>query len=87
LPLPSSQLDSSGRIADGRTLFIEHPGNRLEVFGIDVQSGEKRLWNTFELADPAGVRMMGFMATRDARSYAYGYFRVLDELYLAEGLK
>lgn len=73
--------------ADGRTLFTAHGGNHLEVFAIDVQSGERQLWRTFELPDPAGVRLMGFVITRDARSYAYGYMRFLDELYLVEGLK
>jgi len=57
------------------------------VFAIDVQSGEKKLWRSFELPDPAGVRLMGFVITRDARSYAYGYIRIVDELYLVEGLK
>jgi hypothetical protein len=37
--------------------------------------------------DPAGVRVFDFVVTRDARSYAYGYLRILDELYLVEGLK
>jgi len=73
--------------ADGRTLLVSHPGRRLEVFGIDVQSGKRRLWKTFEVPDPAGVRASNFIATRDARSYAYGYMRILDELYLVEGLK
>ena len=73
--------------ADGRTLFVSHGGTRLDVFGIDVQSGARRLWKTFEVPDPAGVRVSDFMITRDARSYAYGYMRFLDELYLVEGLK
>jgi eukaryotic-like serine/threonine-protein kinase len=73
--------------ADGRTLFVSHGGTRLEVFGIDVRSGARRLWKTFEAPDPAGVRVSDFMITRDARSYAYGYMRFLDELFLVEGLK
>jgi Tol biopolymer transport system component len=73
--------------ADGRTLFVSHEGTHLDVFGIDVQSGERRLWRTFEVPDPAGVRVSNFLVTRDARSYAYGYLRILDELYLVEGLK
>jgi Tol biopolymer transport system component len=73
--------------ADGRTLFVDRWGVRLEVFGIDVQLGKRQLWKTFEVPDPAGVRGMAFVVTRDARSYAYGYARVLDELYLVEGLK
>ncbi len=73
--------------ADGRTLFISHEGTHLDVFGIEVQSGKRELWKTFEVPDPAGVRMSNFITTRNARSYAYGYLRTLDELYLVEGLK
>ena len=73
--------------ADGRTLFLSRRGNRLDVFSIDVQSGTRQLWKTFEVPDPAGVTMPGFIVTRDGRSYVYGYIRSLDELYLVEGLK
>ncbi len=73
--------------ADGRTLFTHRPGTRLDVFSIDVQSGERRLWKTFEVPDPAGAYISTFVVTRDARSYTYGYMRILDELYLVEGLK
>jgi len=75
--------------ADGRTLFVSqlYRGPRLDVFGIDVESGRRRLWKTFEVPDPAGVGVATFIITRDARSYAYVYERILDELYLVEGLK
>ncbi len=73
--------------ADGRTLFVSHEGRRLDVSTIDVQSRESKPWRSFEVPDPAGVRLSGFIITRDARSYAYGYMRFLDELYLVEGLK
>jgi len=73
--------------ADGRTLFLSRGGVRLDVFGIDVQSGERKLWKTFEVPDPAGVAMISCLITRDGQSYAYGYLRALDELYLIEGLK
>jgi dipeptidyl aminopeptidase/acylaminoacyl peptidase len=72
---------------DGRTLFVYGLGERLDVFGVDVGTGEKRLWRTFELPDPAGASIGSFAVTRDARSYAYGYLRFLDELYLVEGLR
>jgi len=72
---------------DGRTAFISHAGTRLDVFSIDIQSGERKLWKTFEVPDPAGVRVSNFIITRDARSYAYGYMRFLDELFLVEGLR
>jgi Tol biopolymer transport system component len=73
--------------ADGRTLFIAHAGTRLDVSAIDVQSSERRPWRTFEVPDPAGIWVWGLVMTRDARSYAYSYMRILDELYLVTGLK
>jgi WD40 repeat protein len=73
--------------ADGQTLLVSDEGTHLDVFGIDVQSGKRQLWKTFEVPDPAGVRVVSFRVTPDARSYAYGYLRILDELYLVEGLK
>jgi Tol biopolymer transport system component len=72
---------------DGRKLFVSRRGLHLDVFSVDIQSGERRLWKTFEAPDPAGVDVAAFALTRDARGYAYGYMRVLDELYLVEGLK
>ena len=46
-----------------------------------------RPWKTFELPDPAGARIGRILITLDARSYAYGYVHVLEELYMVEGLK
>jgi WD40 repeat protein len=79
--------DLSQWSADGRTLYISCRGNPLEVFSFDLQSGKRQLWRTFELPDPAGAVIATFLVTRDARSYAYGYLRFLNELYLVEGLK
>jgi Tol biopolymer transport system component len=90
-PRSVGRLDSQDEVsqwsADGRTLFVGRPGVRLDVFGVDVQSGARRLWKTFEVPDPAGVHMLAVLITRDARSHAYAYLRFLDELYLVEGLK
>ncbi len=73
--------------ADGRTLFVSRRGVRLDVFRIDVQTGKRQLWRSFELPDPAGAQLSSFLVTPDGRSYAYVYLRTLDELYLVEGLK
>ena len=74
-------------ISDGRTLLVSRRGVRLEVFAIDVQSGERKLWKIFEVPDPAGVTVITCLVTPDGRGYAYGYMRSLDELYLVKGLK
>ncbi len=90
-PRPVAKLspreDVSQWSADGRTLFVSRVGIHLDVFSIDVRSGERKLYRSFEVPDPAGVQVSNFIITRDARSYAYGYIRFLDELFLVEGLK
>jgi Tol biopolymer transport system component len=73
--------------ADGGTLFVSRRGTRLDVFRIDVQTGKRQLWRSFAMPDPAGARIATFVVTPDGRSYAYGYLRTLDDLYLVEGLK
>ena len=74
--------------ADGRTLFVRRAGTRLDVFAMAVESGERQLWRTFEVPDPAGAGIgTAFVVTSDARSYAYVYAQYLDELYLVRGLQ
>jgi hypothetical protein len=73
--------------ADGRMLYVSLGGNPFSVFSLDIQSGKRQLWKTFELPDPAGAAIVNCIITRDARSYAYCYFRFLDELYVLSGLK
>jgi serine/threonine protein kinase/Tol biopolymer transport system component len=75
--------------ADGRELYVfridEFPAR---IFLVDPGSGEKRLWQTIALSDPAGVH--GFPSIRvtpDGKAFAYSYKRFLSELYEAEGLK
>ena len=47
----------------------------------------RRPWRTFQLPDPAGALFFNFVMTRDARTYAYGYIRRLDDLFVVQGLK
>jgi hypothetical protein len=72
---------------DARTLYTYRTGTMLQVFARDVRSGIKRLFKTLELPDPAGAVVYNIVMTRDSRSYAYSYTRMLDELYVVQGLK
>jgi eukaryotic-like serine/threonine-protein kinase len=72
---------------DGSTLYLYRVGVRLEVVAVDARTGLRKPWKTFELPDPAGALFYNLVMTRDARSYAYGYIRRLDELYVVQGLK
>ncbi len=83
----AGQEEVSQWSADGRTLFVSRRGVRLRVCSIDIQSEERQPWKSIEVPDPAGVLVWRALITPDERSYAYGYLRFLDELYLVEGLR
>jgi Tol biopolymer transport system component len=60
------------------------------VYRIELGTGRRQLWREFEPADLAGVGRGGIntiRVTRDGKSYAYGYERALETLYLVEGLR
>ncbi len=73
--------------ADGRGLFVGRTGTNLNVDRLDLDTWKRTPWRTFGLADPVGVTIWTLVLTPDGRSYAYGYARHLDDLYLVEGLK
>jgi serine/threonine protein kinase len=73
--------------SDGRSLYVGRPGTSMLVDLMNLDSGRRVPWKRFSVPDSAGVRVRGLVMIPDGRSYAYGYFRWLDHLYLAEGLK
>ena len=59
-----------------------------QVFRVDVGSGQRTLWRSFEPADSAGIdTIRGVLVSADDKSYVYGYSRTLSDLYLVQGLK
>ena len=63
----------------------EVPGN---VYQLDLTSGERRLWKSLVPPDSAGVySIVEFRVTPKGDAYAYGYSRLLSQLYLVRGLK
>jgi len=76
-----------GWTADGRGLFVGRSGASLSVDRLDLDTWKRKPWRTFGLADPVGVTIWTLVLTPDGGSYAYGYARHLDDLYLVEGLR
>jgi WD40 repeat protein len=76
-----------GWSADSRGLFVGRVGAELNVDRIDIDTWQRTPWRTFSIPDPVGVRIWNLILTPDGRSYAYGYARHLDDLYLVDGLK
>ena len=75
--------------SDGRSMWVfrrgEVPGN---VYQLDLTSGERRLWKSLVPPDSAGVySIVEFRITPKGDAYAYGYSRLLSQLYLVRGLK
>jgi hypothetical protein len=75
--------------ADGRSLFITTETNiPLSIRRFDLMTGRSELLRMLQPADMTGVNTIAPpLVTRDGRTYAYSYMRLLGDLYVADGLK
>jgi Tol biopolymer transport system component/predicted Ser/Thr protein kinase len=75
--------------ADGRALFLITRGQiPAQVFRVDVATGQRTFWRSFEPADSAGIdTIRAVLVSSDNKAYVYGYSRTLSDLYLVQGLK
>ncbi len=74
---------------DGRLLYVlvRHDGPGSSVYRIDLESGERAAWKEFAPPDSVGIlRVSPVLLSADGLSYVYAYVRLLDELYLVDGL-
>ena len=61
---------------------------KTDVFRIALRTGARTPWRTIRVADRAGAFFpRGVIVTPDGRTYAYHYPQMLQDLYLATGLK
>jgi eukaryotic-like serine/threonine-protein kinase len=75
--------------SDDGSLFVAAQGKLpRDIFRVDVATGRRSLWKRLSPPDPAGVQaIFPILLTPDGKSYAYGCYRVLSDLYLVDGLK
>jgi len=74
--------------ADGGSLFIICSGVPAKIHKMIISSGKSELVRELMPADSAGVNaVFTAVMTPDAKTYAYGYIRRLETLYVVEGLK
>ena len=78
-----------GWSADGHSLYIYRGGDLpAKVYLLDLATGHRNLWHQLMPPDPAGVEYVGpVLPAANGKSYAYGYRRLLSDLYLVEGLR
>jgi len=76
--------------SDGKSVFVVNRNNQnpLQVAHVDLSDGKRVLWKEITPSDPAGITGRGFMLmTRDGKTYAYTFRRVLSDLYLVPYLQ
>jgi hypothetical protein len=61
----------------------------VEVFRVEISSGDRVLWRTLAPSDPVGVEDFrgSVTITPDAQAYCYSYLRRLGDLFVVDGLK
>jgi hypothetical protein len=81
--------EPSAWTGDGRGLFVgRYERLPAQVYRVDLESGERTLWDEIRPRDPAGIgRVFGIVLTPDGEGYAYTYSRSLDSLHVITGLK
>jgi serine/threonine protein kinase len=80
----------AGVLSDGHTVLVEQVVHHtsLNIFRVDLVSGRRELFKKIEPTDLAGVYMFpSILFTSDAKYYAYGYSRILSQLYIVQGLR
>jgi Tol biopolymer transport system component/predicted Ser/Thr protein kinase len=75
--------------SDGRSIFVYRSAELpAKVDLIELSTGRRTLWKELRPSDPAGVEFIGpILMTADAKTYVYGYRRLLTDLYVVDGLK
>jgi Tol biopolymer transport system component/predicted Ser/Thr protein kinase len=74
---------------DGRSIYLWRPSappGHIDL--LELQTGRRTAWKEFRPPDPAGVLQVGpIVVAPDGNSYVYSYRRVLDELFVATGIR
>jgi hypothetical protein len=94
LPPDWQQLSLDGEFgvlrvsSDGRFLFLREGGVSARIERLELATGRKTPWKVLRPTDPTGVwGTFNHFLTPDGEGYAYTYGRVLNDLYLLEGLR
>jgi Tol biopolymer transport system component len=92
LPIPGITLqDEPVRWSlDGKSLYVVQTEPwRFTLSRVDVATGRRSELRTVTAADPAGLVSLAdpVVVTPDGRYYAYGAWRVMNDLYLVKGLQ
>jgi eukaryotic-like serine/threonine-protein kinase len=73
---------------DGKYLFVAGDGIPASIYRVEVLTGRRQLVYKLAPSDPAGLwNFLAVLITPDGKSYVYSDYRILSDLYLANGLR
>jgi hypothetical protein len=88
LPQPGDLDRFAGWAADSAAYMYRASDVPARIYQVNLATGAQKLVKEFMPSDPAGLINIGpIQITPDGRHYAYGYVRILADLYAVDGLK
>ena len=75
--------------SDPNFLYVfQRAKSSIRVFRLNMLTGQRKFFKEITVPDGPGVcEMTHVLFSPDGRAYAYGYIRLLSDLYLVAGLK
>jgi DNA-binding winged helix-turn-helix (wHTH) protein/Tol biopolymer transport system component len=89
-PIPGLQAgESVVWTSDPNFLYVgQHAKSSIRVFRLNLLTGQRKLFKEIAVPDGPGVcDMTHVLFSPDGQSYAYGYIRLLSDLYVVSGLR
>ena len=89
-PIPGLQPgEGVAWTSDSNYLYVtQHGKASIRVFRLNVQTGQRKFFQEIAVPDGPGVcDMTHVLFSPDGHAYAYGYTRLLSDLYLVSGLQ
>jgi serine/threonine protein kinase/Tol biopolymer transport system component len=73
---------------DGRVAYVQVLGSvPARVDQVDIATGKRAVWRTFQPSNMAGVTGMGPVSlTPDLKAYAYNYESLISEMFVLQGV-
>ncbi len=75
--------------SDPHILYVyQHEKSSIRVFRLNILTGQRKFFKEIAVPDGPGVcEMSHILFSPDGSAYAYGYIRLLSDLYLVTGLR
>ncbi len=89
-PIPGLQTGENVQwTSDPNTLFVfQHTPSSIRVFRLNILNGQRKFFKEITVPDgPGTCEMSHVLFNPDGSAYAYGYVRLLSDLYLVSGLR